>query len=258
MGRPSKAAELLRLGDSPSRIAYRMGVTVSTVLGYLYRQAGEGKIQRSDIILSIERDTRLLIEEAVRAAKGSVRPRKIKKWVRKRNPSVDEDDIQVYLNLRAARVQFGDLYESIRAIETFLHSTIKDALAEEYGERWWRQIPKDVRVDCACALESDDTPADEAFCYTTLIHLKKILDKKWPVLSRKLPAKLTKDKGAFLSRLDRLNPIRNAVMHPAKGISLDDEDFALVRTLQKELTAAPVQETWDKLLARVPVSSPVQ
>lgn len=51
-----------------------MGVTVSTVLGYLYRQAGVGKIQRSDIILSINRETRDLIEAAIRAKKihGSV------------------------------------------------------------------------------------------------------------------------------------------------------------------------------------------
>ena len=257
MGRPGEAAELLRSGLSPSRIAHKMGVTVSTVLGYLYRQAGEGKIQRSDMILSIDRNTRLLIEDAIRATKGSTAPWKIKRWVRKRNPEVIADDVQVYLTLRAARVQFGDLYESIRAIETFLHSTIKNALRGEYGGQWWREVPKDVRVDCACALESDDTPAAEPFCYTSLIHLKKILDKKWLVLSPRFPARLVKNKSNFLSRLDQLNPIRNAVMHPVKGISLGDEDFALVRSLQKELTA-PVQETWDKILARVPVRGPIQ
>jgi hypothetical protein len=257
MSRAAEAAELLLMGNSPSAIAYRMGVTVSTVLGYLYRKAGEGKIQRSDIILSISRDTRDLIEAAIHARKSTV-PWKIKRWVKKRDPRVREEDVQAYLALRAARVQFGDIYESVRDIETFLHALIRDALLDEYGEGWWRQIPEEVRVDCVCALERDPSPAREPFCYTTLIHLRKIFDNKWAILGPRLPKEFARRKKEFLSRMDSINPIRNAVMHPAKRTSLHDQDFALVREFQKELTKGKPDETWEQVLAKIPVTASIQ
>ena len=55
-----------------------------------------------------------------------------------------------------------------------------------------------------------------------------------------------------------LNPVRNAVMHPAKGVSLDDENFAQVRNFQKELTVKTTAPTWDKILAQATVTGPIE
>jgi hypothetical protein len=259
MGRPSEAAKLCLIGDSPSQIAYRMGISVSTVLGYLYRQAGEGKIQRSDIILSIDRETRRLAEQALKRIRGAVTPQKVVRWIRKHRTGVSEDDVRVYLKLMDAGVLFGDLYQSIREIERFLHSTAKEALAEAHGEAWWRAVPEEVRLDCAERMEKDERPAADKYAYTTFIHLKKIFEKNWAVLSPKLPAKYASRKREFLSELDRLNRIRNAVMHPVKGMPLDDEAFSTVRRFQRMLTTKPEPRAgWGSLLANARVDTPVQ
>lgn len=252
MGRPDEAAKLLLIGHSPSRIAELMGVTISTVMGYLFRQAGEGRIQRSDIVLSIDRETRLLVETAIKE-KRSTTPWKIKKWIKKNGKVLNQDDVQVYLNLRSARVEFGDLYESLREIETCLHTLVKETLSGEYGADWWRHVPEEVRIECATLQERDETPADEKYCYTTFIHIKKILEKNWQALSKRLPTGFTRDKKQFLSQLGRLNYIRNAVMHPVKGIRLDDEAFAMVRSFQREITkiAEPQQVSWNQLHADI-------
>ena len=60
-----EAADWLRQGLSPSAIARKMGVSTYTVVAYLYDQVGEGNIRRSDIVFSIERDTRDLIESTI-------------------------------------------------------------------------------------------------------------------------------------------------------------------------------------------------
>lgn len=49
MGRPDEADELLKKGNSPSKIAQEMGISLASVKQYLYIKVGEGKIRRSDI-----------------------------------------------------------------------------------------------------------------------------------------------------------------------------------------------------------------
>jgi hypothetical protein len=49
---------------------------------------------------------------------------------------------------------------------------------------------------------------------------------------------LRADKQDFLLSLQRLNRIRNVVMHPVKGIRLTDEDFEFVRRLHAQLAVA--------------------
>lgn len=259
MGRPAEAARLLRKGDSPSQVAFRMGVTVSTVLGYLYRQAGEGKIQRSDIILSIPRQTRLAVEEALNRVRPPHRPYKITRWLKKRHPTVNRDDVQIYLNLMGSGVQFGDLYESIREIEMLLHSITKKTLIGKYGDAWWRKaVPQKIRVECVQRREMDDLPADDPFSYTNFIDMKKILSENWTELAEKLPEEVVRDRKEFLSKLDKLNGIRNAVMHPIKELPVSDEMFEFVRHPQRQLTAPQREVTWHTLLSNIRVDSSVQ
>jgi putative PIN family toxin of toxin-antitoxin system len=79
--------------------------------------------------------------------------------------------------------------------------------------------------------ERDPQPEDDAFCYTTLLNLAKILDGSWGTLSGSLPRVIASNKQRFLSDLARLNRIRNAVMHPVRNAPPTEDDFIFVRAL---------------------------
>jgi hypothetical protein len=53
-------------------------------------------------------------------------------------------------------------------------------------------------------------------------------DERWELLSAGLSASARADKRQFLSGLDRLNRIRNCVMHPVRGTPPTGEDFAFL------------------------------
>jgi hypothetical protein len=89
--------------------------------------------------------------------------------------------------------------------------------------------------------------------------LKEILDKNWPVLSKRLPKNL-QDRKKLGLELNELNRIRNAVMHPIKGIPFSDDTFAKVRTFQRELIRSEgyQQISWSEILANIPAKGPLQ
>ena len=84
-------------------------------------------------------------------------------------------------------------------------------------------------------LEKDQEPAKDPYCYTTVMHLKDIYDKRWAILVSTLPDRVQADKQAFLADLTRLNRIRNSVMHPVRGIRLRDDDFSFVQEFKTSL-----------------------
>jgi hypothetical protein len=131
----------------------------------------------------------------------------------------------------------------VRNIEVRLHRFIKEVFIQEHGEEnWWRGgIPDRIRADCAATRERDNEPASDAYCYTTLMNLREILDKQWSVLSQHLPKSLQGDKKAFLDELKRLNGIRNSVMHPVRNDSFSENDFEFVRSLEQRLGELRVQ-----------------
>jgi hypothetical protein len=148
-------------------------------------------------------------------------------------------DLEVYLKLRDSRVDLGDMYELLRDIELKLHEYVRTSLMAEYGENWWRQgVPLPVREDCAVMSERDSEPAESLYCYTTVMNLRMIFDREWPVLSRNLTGNLRANKQEFLNDLVRVNRIRNVVMHPVKGIRMTEDDFDFVRRFHAQLTRA--------------------
>jgi hypothetical protein len=124
-----------------------------------------------------------------------------------------------------------------------LHRFIKDVFVQEYGEEnWWRGgVPDRIRADCAATRERDTEPATDAYCYTTLMNLREILDKQWAALSPHLPKDLQSDKKSFLEELKRLNGIRNSVMHPVRNDRFSEDDFEFVRSLERKLGELRVQ-----------------
>jgi hypothetical protein len=234
-----QTTNLLLQGKSPSQIAGDLHIPLGVILNQLYHGVGQGHLRRSDILFSIEPDVRRAIETAVSAA-GSSEPRRLRPVLKNSGVQVSREDLEVYLRLRDARVDLGDMYEFVREIELRLHDYIRTSLIAEYGEaEWWRKgVPLPVREDCAVMNERDAEPVGSLYCYTTLMNLRFILDREWTVLSKNLPGGVKADKQQFLADLSRLNRIRNIVMHPVKGIMFTADDFDFVRRLRRQLLQA--------------------
>ena len=254
MARKDHAAELLRQGLSPSQIAQQLGSSPAAVMQYLCLKIGEGELRRSDIAFSLPAEVRTAIEEAIEKT-NTTTVGVIGRELRKRGIPANRVDVSIYMHYRRARVVLGDMYELVRTVEVRLHSFIKQAFVAEFGEeQWWRSgVPDNIRADCAALLEKDPEPADEPYCYTHLINLREILDKRWPVLGKYMPKEILNQKKDLLERLLKLNRIRNSVMHPVRNAALSEEDFIFVRDLESDLAdfhihtpeaeAVPLSET---------------
>jgi hypothetical protein len=236
MARKQEAAELLKNGLPPSEIARQLNTSGAAVMQYLCLMIGEGELRRSDLAFSIPPELRSAAEQAIERT-GSTNFAAISRDLRKHGIRAQRLDLGVYLNYRRARVVLGDMYELVRALEVRLHQFVKQAFIAEFGEeQWWRSgVPDSIRAECAALLEKDPEPAEEPYCYTHMINMREILDKRWPILSKYMPKDLLNKKKDILERLLRLNRIRNSVMHPVRNSLLGEEEFEFVRALDREL-----------------------
>jgi len=261
MAKRREAATLLLRGFTPVQIAREMCVSLSTVMLYLQQQIGEGTIQRSDIILSFPSKFRRAIETAVRDA-GSDKRTRVQYRLRKAGVAADPQELYLYLKLRRQKVEYGDLYEQLRLIEGHLHSVARNALQRRHGDRWWRCLPTKVRQECSMVYEEDEIEAEHRFCCTTFIHLKVIYEKLWPELSPELPDAFTRSsdsKKRFAEELHFINGVRNAVMHPVKGLRIEEGSFRRVHQFAQTLVGKTLRssDTWGSILS-MPVRSTVQ
>jgi predicted transcriptional regulator len=236
--RKDQAAQLLREGYPPSEIARQMGTSTPAVMQYLCLKIGEGELRRSDIAFSLPQETRTAVEEIIAESGSNNNVSAISRALQKRSIEANRHDIAVYMRYRRARVVLGDMYELLRAVEVRLHTFVKQAFVLEYGEeQWWRSgVPDTIRAECAALHEKDPEPAEDAYCYTHLISLREILDKRWSILNRYMPAHLVSKKKDLLDRLLKLNRIRNSVMHPVRNAVLTEEDFEFVRLIERDLS----------------------
>lgn len=235
MARKHEAVRRLEAGMAPSAIAGSMGVSIPTVMNYLYNQVGEGRLQRSDIVFSIPREIRNEVDRvaAARQRKGRECDAAFLRshLTRKNWDAARIADAEVYLSLRSGKVPLGDMYEWIYRIETELHSLVKAVLQANFGAKWWRKgIPVEIRARCAERKERDEDfeIALEPYCYTHFIDLRTIIDRNWSLFSKAVPGSVAKDKRRLLSGLNTLNGIRNRVMHPAKAKPPDEKTFTWV------------------------------
>jgi predicted transcriptional regulator len=235
--RKDQAAQLLREGHPPSEIARQMGTSTPAVMQYLCLKIGEGDLRRSDIAFSLPEEIRAAVEETITGT-GSASVSAITRALQSRGFGANRHDVAIYMRYRKARVVLGDMYELLRAVEVRLHTFVKQAFILEHGEeQWWRSgVPDTIRAECAALHEKDPEPAEDAYCYTHLISLREILDKRWSVLSRYMPAHLVSKKKDLLDRLLKLNRIRNSVMHPVRNAVLTEEDFDFVRRIERDLS----------------------
>lgn len=236
MSKRDQACELLCQGNSPTQIATKLRLRPSEVMNFLWTKIGEGGLRRSDIAFSLKRNVRKAIETVV-AETGSQSPGRICRELEKQGIHCSRFDIRMYLEYRRAPVVLGDMYEAVRNIEVRLHRFVKRVFIAEFGEEeWWRGgVPDNIRAECAALREKDPEPAPEPYNYTHLMGLREILDRKWSILSKHLPAEAAQNKKDLMERLVQLNRIRNNVMHPVRGGMLTEEEFEFVYNLEADL-----------------------
>lgn len=239
MGAREEAVRMIKEGLSPIDIARRRNVTLSTILGYLDQMIVRGAIRRSDILFSVPAEIRRpILERFTDGRSQSVSA--IMGRLQRRGINIEEDYVTVVQRYGSASHALGDMYEDIRTIEVELHKGIRQALEMKFGTNeagWWRQgIPQEVRAACHKSREFDSVYAPEPYCYTTIINLKEIIKKKgnWEPIREHLHLKQNQ-RDALTENLDRLNQIRNMVMHPVRGGTPSEEDFEFVRSLKEWL-----------------------
>lgn len=237
MGKTKDAVLLLREGRPPHRIARAMGLSVHSVMAHLYKAVSEKTICRSDIALSYPKDLRDAVDKVV-AEDSSPIPFGIFRVLGQDDREDSRESLLIYLRMRDARVALGDMYEFLRDIEMTLHGAIRQALQLEFGENeWWKKgIPEDVRIECVTREQQDNNPAENSYCYTSFISLRKIIDKRWGCFTKHLDGLESADKKDYLNGLLELNGIRNKVMHPIRGVNPTEDDFIVVREFARRLS----------------------
>jgi len=218
MGRPEEAAELVSQGYTPSEIAKELGISVKSVMQYLYRAIGMGYVRRSDVLFNIQK--------------------------KQGGEGVVMDDLLICEGLRQDRVELGDLYEFLADLEKTLHERVRTVLVEEFGDGesgWWRNgVPKRVRKQCATLREdSEEESPSEVYCYTSFVNLVEIIDKNWKLFQKRLPASRASNKRHLMSSLYRVAEIRNRVMHPIRSDPPTEADFEFVQQMHDKLVHVP-------------------
>ncbi len=136
-----------------------------------------------------------------------------------------------------------DLYVLVVSIELGLHNLLRALLELKYGDDWWREgVPLTIRVKCVSMREEDDDPVDDPFRYTTIVDLIKIAEKHWSDRLKFAGGFRENEKSRFRSEMDRLNRIRNGVMHPVQARSWGPDDFEFVRALKIKLSPVTLDD----------------
>lgn len=227
----------LRVGKPLHVIAKEMDVSFQTIVRYMKLQVAEGGVTASEVFFGIDPSHRDLLHNLLERSDGKA----TKSYYRDAAAQeISWDEANLYWAIAFSTANRGDMYERIADLEVGLHQHIKNILIKEFGDSelaWWRNgVPLPVRKACVQAREEDAEPVDNPFAYTTFIHLSEIIEKNWKLFSVNLPKSFVANKQKLLTDLKKLNSIRNAVMHPVKGKSWDQDDFAFVGKLLSELS----------------------
>jgi hypothetical protein len=258
-------------GLSPSQIAVDLNLPFNSVVQEINAAVHDGRLLRSQVQSTLKPEWL----DALRTFAPTQRkfsPEHIRGFIK-----------QIYrLELSVEELKFcfiycgksfwaGETYELLCDIERTLHDQIKRILMEEIRASedevdvhhwdeaketvWWRKgVPEDVRVACVERREKDAQLVPEhPYCYTDLISLKKIIFSKakgkgWRLFEDRLPKAVVAHKDDFGGYLDRLNSIRNRVMHPVRGTPPNEEDFRFVKQMHETLHLSK----WRKQKAKGP------
>lgn len=231
---------LLSDGLPPSQIAKRSGISTSLLIQQIHAAIGAGCLLRSEIYATLKKDWLSEIARWTQSCKFP--PEFIHEHLIAANDdcNLNVDDVKFYLHFAGKSFLPVETYEMLFEIEVNLHTKIKELLQEHCGQLetgWWTQgVPRAVRAACAERREENNEFGKEApYDYMMLIDLKEIFEKKWAVFEKRLPSGVAHEKLGFLKDLERLNRIRNIVMHPVKSSQLTEDDFNFVKEIWHKL-----------------------
>jgi exonuclease VII large subunit len=223
--RKDQAAELLKGGSIPSEIARRMGISTASVVQYLRTKVGEGTLRLSDIYFVFPPTKRDLLKQAAKLQDTSIAS--VRSFLDQNRLTLEE--LALYLEINRRTTFAGDLYEYLSETELALHDMVAATLKQAYGDNengyWRRGVPVTIRTKCQERREADDEPCDSAFHYTDLLDLYEIIAKNWQLFQDKLPQEYRSNRNTLKSHFNRLNWIRNSVMHPVKRRRWSEDDF---------------------------------
>lgn len=180
---------------------------------YIKRAVGESQIRRIDVLRTVPEELRVAVFEG----HGQDRIGELIDQL-----DITNGDIDVF---KAFQNAASDVYDTIRILEVGLHRLVKSTLRENFGDRWWTKgIPRSTREKCLCRWTAEDEEFDR-YSYTDLLDLWNIINKQWPLFKAKLPNVLSSNKKELESSFNRLNAMRNKVMHPSRGLFPSDADL---------------------------------
>lgn len=222
MARKDEAVDHFKGGLALSMISQRMGISMSTVIQYLSTKVGEGEIRLVDIYFSWTPSQREFLQESDESDVSGLIEYKLTK-----------EEFNLFHSLRKEHIFRGGMYEMVSELEIKIHGLVRSRLVKEYGlEKYFREgVPIEVRKKCATNQQDDENPVDDLFAYTTLIQLWNIIDKKWRLFESIIPSNYSNKKTKLKRDMNRLNGIRNRVMHPVKNYKWEEDDFVFVRGL---------------------------
>jgi hypothetical protein len=222
-------------GLGPAQIAQSWKLSTRDAIEVIYIAIGEGLIRQSDVLFALTP----VFGPHLHSCLDS-KPTTLSTLLRVLKVEHDRDELELYLRLQKRRVYIHDTFELLTDLERKLHREIRSRLREKLGgaeAAWWgRGVPESVRRSCAATREHESDFSDHPYNYTTLLDLQTILDKKWKLFQPLLP---TWQKNEFLKKFDRLNGIRNQVMHPVREQPPTIGDYEFVRAIWNQLNTPP-------------------
>ena len=141
-------------------------------------------------------------------------------------------------NLREERSQFLTAYEIIWEIETTLHRFVALHLQSAYGSDsggnpWWMTVfPAKIRQECIEQHDSDGRRRVSVDCYLNLHGVGEVVKynrEAFKKVFESLQASHGDAQSRFHQGLERVNRLRNDVMHPLKRLTPDSESIANLR-----------------------------
>jgi hypothetical protein len=214
----NQIVELVR----PSVISQNLGIPPVELAPILAQAVMLGYIRKSDILFTFPQSLRDALKRS-NPGKNLATFKHLLPILKEMDgieDDTDECEARYLWAFTKQRVVYSDLYEMLSTIEITLHERIRHCL----GKGFWRRddalgskgVPLSVRKSCVARQEEDDNPSSEPYSYTTLIDLKDIIEANWDIFSKRLPISATKDRKKLSSNFNKLNSIRNKVMHPVR------------------------------------------
>jgi hypothetical protein len=179
-----------------------------------------GLVQSAFVYLAVPQAQRSKVE-AIAAAQGKVFApgdrASVMTLVRRSISDVHRLDVIATLRYGPIERNIGDLYMTIRSYELILSGLIKGVLIARYGsseDAWWYEgVPETTRVSMAEARERQR--AEDPWRMATFGNFQNIIKSRDATFREAL-------------KVAHVATVRNLVMHPSKGIEIDQPSFQAI------------------------------